>query len=50
MAPRSSGPNGRLPMNTESVVALILALVAMTAYGLYALGFFAAELPDLLHL
>lgn len=50
MASRPSGPNGHVPMNTESVIALVLALIALAAYGLYALGFFAAELPDLFHL
>ncbi len=42
MPAKSSGP-----MSAETVVALVLLLVATAAYGAYVVAFFADELPVL---
>ncbi len=49
MSANKNGPNGRVPLGRDSAVALVLLLVASAAYGIYVLGFFIAETPDLLN-
>ncbi len=49
MSSNKNGPNGRVPWDRDSTVALVLLLVASAAYGIYVIAFFLGETPDLLN-